>query len=236
VADRHALDRIDQGQVETVWSDASATSQGDTTPVVLTQEQGMIIERRQQGVSVSPEAVYGVFAGLGGKRGWPYAGWAWSIRGIIDRLFGGAGLRRGRRHPDELRVGDALDFWRVEAVEPDHLLRLHAEMKVPGEAWLQFEAKPRPDGRTTLQQTAYFVPKGLLGLAYWYGLYPIHKVIFSGMAQRLAWQAEARAHGGQLPAEATEAMQRERRLLALGLIGLALLLLAVVELYRQRRT
>lgn len=196
----------------------------------------MIIERRQQLVSASPEDVYGVFAGLGGKRGWPYAGWAWSIRGVIDRLFGGAGLRRGRRHPDQLRVGDALDFWRVEAVEGDHLLRLHAEMKVPGEAWLQFEAEPRQDGQTMLQQTAYFVPKGLLGLAYWYGLYPIHKFIFSGMAQRLAWQAEARAQDGQLPAEATQAMRRERRLVAFGLVGLALLLLAVAELVRRRRT
>jgi hypothetical protein len=106
--------------------------------------------------------------------------WAW-IWGILDRLVGGVGLRRGRRHPTEVRVGDALDFWRVEAVEPDRLLRLRAEMKVPGLAWLQFKAEPLEDGSTQLIQTAFFAPKGLFGLLYWYGLYPLHSLIFSGM-------------------------------------------------------
>jgi hypothetical protein len=101
-------------------------------------------------------------------------------------------MRRGRRDPDELRVGDALDFWRVEAVEPDRLLRLRAEMRVPGEAWLQFEVKPQPNDKTLLVQTAFFAPKGLFGLLYWYGMYPIHGPIFSSMIRKIGAKAENR--------------------------------------------
>jgi hypothetical protein len=104
-------------------------------------------------------------------------------------LIGGVGLRRGRRDPNRLRVGDALDFWRVEAVEQDKLLRLRAEMKVPGMAWLQFQATRRADGRTVLEQTAFFAPKGLAGILYWYALYPIHRIIFSGLIDRLSERA-----------------------------------------------
>jgi hypothetical protein len=103
---------------------------------------------------------------------------------------GGAGFRRGRRDPDDLRVGDALDFWRVEAVEENHLLRLRAEMKVPGRAWLQFEAKPQVEGGTMLVQTAFFAPKGLTGLLYWYLLYPFHGPIFSSMVKEIGRTAE----------------------------------------------
>ena len=111
--------------------------------------------------------------------------WAWRLRGLADRVVGGVGLRRGRRDPAKLRVGDALDFWRVEAVEPGRLLRLRAEMKVPGKAWLQFTATPRDGGTTLLEQTAFFAPKGLAGLLYWYALYPIHRVIFNGLVERI---------------------------------------------------
>jgi hypothetical protein len=106
-------------------------------------------------------------------------------------MFGGVGFRRGRRHPGELRVGDALDFWRVETVEVPKAIRLRAEMKVPGKAWLQFEANPTQDGATLLVQTAYFAPKGLAGILYWYLLYPIHGLIFSGMIDRIKKQAES---------------------------------------------
>ena len=129
---------------------------------------------------------------LGGQRGWLVMDWAWQLRGAVDRLVGGVGMRRGRRDPHDLRVGDALDFWRVEAVEPGALLRLRAEMKVPGRAWLQFEARPQPDGRTLLAQTAFFAAKGLFGLLYWYGPYPFHAVIFDRMIDRIARAAEAR--------------------------------------------
>ena len=101
-------------------------------------------------------------------------------------------MRRGRRHPTDLRVGDALDFWRVEAVESDRLLRLRAEMKVPGDAWLQFESVPDGEAASRLTQTAFFAPRGLAGLAYWYLLYPIHSVIFSGLVERIGRQAESR--------------------------------------------
>ena len=191
-----ALTRLDASQIETIWSDALASSQGDVTPVTLTTQDGMIIEQRKQLVNASPLAVHQTYTGLGGKRGWPVFNWAWRLRGILDRMVGGVGFRRGRRDPDNLRVGDTLDFWRVEAVEPGRLLRLRAEMKVPGRAWLQFESTPQANGQTTLQQTALFAPKGLFGLLYWYALYPLHGLIFSGMVQQLGLQAEALQRNG----------------------------------------
>ncbi len=181
-----ALQDLQAGRVETMWSDALATSLGDLPPVLLTTRQGMIIERRQRTIAAPPEAVYQNFASLGGARGWLYADWAWELRGMIDRLFGGVGLRRGRRGAARLRQGDALDFWRVEAVEAGERLRLRAEMKVPGEAWLEFEAKPGEPGKTILVQTAYFAPRGLSGVIYWYALYPAHALIFSGLINSLA--------------------------------------------------
>jgi uncharacterized protein YbjT (DUF2867 family) len=231
---QRALVRLRAGQVETIWSDALSTSQGDLKPVTLTTQDGLNLERRQQLVDAPLTTVYQTYTGIGGARGWPYFGWAWEIRGLMDRLVGGVGLRRGRRDPDEVRVGDALDFWRVEAVEPDHLLRLRAEMKVPGRAWLQFESKAQENGQTLLQQTALFAPKGLLGLLYWYGLYPIHGLIFSGMVQRLAWQAEARHRGGVMPPAAVRAIRRERMWVGLGLGLLGGLLLAVILLLRRK--
>jgi uncharacterized protein YbjT (DUF2867 family) len=188
-----ALGRISDGLVETVWSDALASSVGDLEPHLLVQEQGMLIERRVRAVDASPHAVYRAFATLGGETGWPPYNWLWTLRGIMDRMVGGIGLRRGRRHPDEVRAGEAIDFWRVEQVKPDELLILRAEMKVPGEAWLRFRAKPRSDGRTDLVQTAFFAPKGLFGLLYWYGVYPLHKVVFPGMINDIARRAEAMA-------------------------------------------
>lgn len=191
VAVDRALAKLKASEVETSWADALASSQRDQVPVVLSTYEGMVLEQRQQVVQASPQAVYRAFTSLGGASGWLYFNWAWQIRGILDRLFGGVGLRRGRRHPTDVRVGDAVDFWRVEAVEPDRLLRLRAEMKVPGRAWLQFKAETLEDGRTQLVQTAFFAPKGLFGLVYWYALYPIHGLIFSGMIRRLAARAEA---------------------------------------------
>ena len=231
---QRALDRLDASQVETIWSDALASSQGDITPVTLTTQDGMIIEQRQQVVNAPPRAVYRVYTGLGGRRGWLYFDWAWQVRGIMDRIVGGVGLRRGRRDPDAVRVGDALDFWRAEEVEPNRSLRLRAEMKVPGRAWLQFESKPQANGQTILQQTALFAPKGLFGLLYWYVLYPLHGLIFSGMVQRLAWQAEALHRGGSMPDEASQAAQRRRRLTGIGLALASVITLLAVSLLEQR--
>jgi hypothetical protein len=181
-----ALETLENGEVETIWSDALTSSQGKVPAVSLTQEQGMIIERREMRVQARPETVFRVFSGLGGERGWLMMNAAWRIRGMLDRLLGGVGFRRGRRHPQEIRVGDAVDFWRVEAVEPGRQLRLRAEMKVPGQAWLQFDADPLPGEQTRLVQAAFFAPRGLSGLLYWYLLYPIHAMIFSGMVKKIA--------------------------------------------------
>ena len=182
---RLALEKLETRGVETAWSDALTSSQGDKTPVRLLSSEGMIIERRQRTVAAPAGAVYRSFARLGGACGWLYLDWAWQLRGMVDRLCGGVGMRRGRRDPEELRAGDAVDFWRVEAVEPGRLIRLRAEMRVPGRAWLEFKAQPQPDGQTLLTQTAFFEPKGLLGLLYWYAIYPIHGLIFSGLIRRV---------------------------------------------------
>jgi uncharacterized protein YbjT (DUF2867 family) len=186
---RLALEKMGARDVETAWSDALTSTQGSKTPVTLISSEGMIIEQRQRAVAASADVVYRSFARLGGARGWLYMDWAWQLRGMVDRLGGGVGMRRGRRDPEDLRVGDPLDFWRVEMVEPGRAIRLRAEMRVPGRAWLEFKALPQPDGQTLLSQTAFFEPKGLLGLLYWYALYPVHSLIFSGLIRQIAWQA-----------------------------------------------
>jgi uncharacterized protein YbjT (DUF2867 family) len=187
---RLALGRIQSEAVETSWSDSLVSSAGDVQPYKLVQQEGMMIERRQLVVDLPTESVYRAYTGLGGGRGWLYLNWAWVVRGWIDKLVGGVGLRRGRRHPDELRVGESLDFWRVEALEPGRLLRLRAEMRVPGRAWLQFHSVEMEPGRTLLTQVAYFAPRGFSGFLYWYSLYPIHTFMFSGLIRRIARRAE----------------------------------------------
>jgi uncharacterized protein YbjT (DUF2867 family) len=179
-----ALENLDASQVETRWTDALVSSMGAESAVELIDREGMISEIRRVLVDAAPEQVFATVASLGGDRGWLYMNWAWRLRGWIDRLLGGVGLRRGRRHPTQVRVGDAIDFWRVEMVKPDQLLLLRAEMKLPGKAWLEYRID-QEQGETVLTQTAYFAPRGLGGLLYWYLLYPIHSVIFSGLIKRI---------------------------------------------------
>jgi len=186
-----ALMRITTDEVETTWHDAQVSATGDVVPVTFTTREGVLLEERQKVTPATPDTIYRTFTGLGGKRGWLYANWIWLARGIIDNLVGGPGFRRGRRHPDELRVGDAVDFWRVEALEPGHLLRLRAEMKVPGLAWLQFEIVHQGAGKNLVIQTAFFEPKGLPGLMYWYLLYPIHGWMFSKLIAKIVEKAES---------------------------------------------
>ena len=150
--------------------------------------KGLIVERDRRAVNASAEQVYSIIAGLGGAQGWPALNWAWHLRGWVDRLLGGVGMRRGKA--GALRVGEVLDFWRIEAVEAGKLLRLRAEMKLPGKAWLQFQVEPQSDGYSDLIQTALFEPRGLGGVLYWYGLYPVHRLIFSRMIRRIAERAE----------------------------------------------
>ena len=188
-----ALGRIQRDNVETSWSDALVTVAGDVKPYQWTIEEGMFIETRQKLLDLSSEDVFRSYSGVGGERGWLYMDWAWGMRGWLDKAVGGVGLRRGRRHPDEVRAGESLDFWRVEEVEKNRLLRLRAEMKLPGKAWLQFESQPQ-NGKTLLTVTAYFAPYGLLGLLYWYAMWPFHKFIFDGLASRIASRARVLAH------------------------------------------
>ena len=180
-----ALRRTEAGDILTRWSGAA----GDSPTFRLTDREGMVREVRTRQVNASPEAVFRSFSSLGGRRGWRAWNWAWSVRGFIDRVLGGPGMRRGRRHPIDLLPGESVDFWRVEEVHRPSLLRLRAEMKVPGRAWLQFEAIPEGDG-TRLVQTAYFAPTGFLGWLYWYGIYVLHALIFSGLVSAVARDAE----------------------------------------------
>lgn len=189
---RDALEDLDQGRIDTSWSDASGNSTTPQELVSVESREGVITERRRRTVSAPAARVFQVCAGIGAGNGWYFANWAWRLRGMLDRVLGGAGLRRGRRLPDELRVGDSLDFWRVEALEDGLLVRLRSEMKLPGKAWLQFEARDNGDGTSQLEHTAVFVPRGLPGLAYWYALYPFHAWIFRGMINAIARRAERR--------------------------------------------
>jgi hypothetical protein len=179
-----AMRRSGNDGLESTWFDARAPRDREPLRAVETSE-GMIIDRRTRTVRASPEEVFAAVERVGGARGWPYADILWRLRGLADSIVGGVGMRLGRRDPDRLRAGDALDFWRVEAIERPRLLRLRAEMKLPGRAWLQFEVVPVAGG-SRLFQTAFFEPKGLPGLAYWYLLYPAHALIFRGMIRALA--------------------------------------------------
>lgn len=187
---RLALSNLKAGKVETAWSDALATSQQDGRAATLSVREGMMIKSWKKTVTGSPQVIYRVCASLGGQRGWLYANAAWRLRGMLDRLLGGVGLRRGRRHPHQLRVGDAVDFWRVEELETHRSLLLRSEMKTPGELWLQFQVKPYQREETILTQTLFYAPRGLLGLLYWYLFYPLHALVFSGLILKLAEQAE----------------------------------------------
>lgn len=183
-----ALDRYSTVGPETTWFGAFDVRALPGNFAGTTQ--GMLIDRRLRRTTASAHALFAVFTSLGGTRGWLYADGLWELRGILDRLVGGFGMRRGRRHATELRVGDAVDFWRVESYEPDRLLRLRAEMRLPGYAWLQFEIVD-DRGATALQQTAFFDPRGALGYLYWYAVLPFHELIFGNLARRIALEAEA---------------------------------------------
>jgi uncharacterized protein YbjT (DUF2867 family) len=185
---RLALDRSLSTGPTTTWFDAYdvRTLPGEFTGLT----QGMLIDRRERRTLAPPQRVSDVYSRLGGKRGWLYGDALWHLRGIMDRMVGGVGIRRGRRSATDLRVGDAVDFWRVEAYRPGELLRLRAEMKLPGLAWLQFESLPDEGLGTTLRQTAFFEPKGLFGYAYWYAVVPFHEFIFGNMAARIVEEAE----------------------------------------------
>lgn len=177
--------RSDNGPpAATRWSDA-VSSAGNTPMMDAARYGSRLVDSRTLTIDASPAVAFAPIRCIGGERGWYAWTWLWHVRGFLDLLVGGVGMRRGRRSPTALRVGDTLDFWRVEAIEPDRLLRLRAEMKVPGRAWLEFEVTT--DGATsTIRQTATFDPAGWRGKAYWYALIPLHQVVFRGMLRGIA--------------------------------------------------
>ena len=179
-----ALVHEDQQFAETRWSDAMSSS--GPSPRWFGKYGGVsrgrrLVDSRSCNTRAAVPDAFRPVRRIGGGQGWYGFNWLWRVRGFLDLLVGGVGLRRGRRDPEHLRVGDTLDWWRVEAYEPNHLLRLRAEMKLPGRAWLEFEVTPNEEGGSTVRQTAVFDPKGLFGLLYWYGIYPLHAVVFAGM-------------------------------------------------------
>ncbi|HUZ34835.1 MAG TPA: SDR family oxidoreductase [Streptosporangiaceae bacterium] len=188
---RLALQKIRDADVATRWSSAALPgAPSDPLPTDPGWAGGSLYrDLREQPADASAGALWRVIEGIGGEHGWYSFPLAWAARGWLDRAVGGVGLRRGRRDPDHLRAGDALDFWRVEAVEPGHLLRLRAEMKLPGLAWLELSVH-QSDGQTFYQQRALFHPRGLAGHLYWHALLPLHAVVFGGMARNIAQAAE----------------------------------------------
>lgn len=186
-----ALANEDLEMQETHWFDALSSSDKQSEWAGI-RFGNRIIDRRKREVAALPMDAFAPIQRLGGNTGWYYGNALWRIRGFFDLLAGGIGLKRGRRHPDHLRVGDALDFWRVEAIEPNRRLLLQAEMKLPGRAWLEFAVEPTAHG-SVIYQTAIFDPVGLSGMLYWYLLYPIHHLVFLGMLKEIATEAEKQA-------------------------------------------
>ncbi|GGX59426.1 SDR family oxidoreductase [Streptomyces fructofermentans] len=183
-----ALQRVQDAQVVTRWSSASVSgAPSDPLPTDPDWAGGSLYtDHRELAVDASQKALWRVVEGIGGDNGWYSFPLAWAVRGWLDRLVGGVGLRRGRRDAARLRVGDSLDFWRVEEIEPGHLLRLRAEMRLPGLAWLEMYAETDDRGRTRYRQRALFHPRGLLGHAYWWSVSPFHALVFGGMARNIA--------------------------------------------------
>jgi uncharacterized protein YbjT (DUF2867 family) len=195
----------DAEQAATRWSDA--LSAGGVRPAGWGGARlgTRIVDSRSVTVEVPPDAAFAPVRRIGGAQGWYCGNALWQLRGFLDLLVGGIGMRRGRRDPEIPHPGDALDFWRVEAYEPDHLLRLAAEMKIPGRAWLQFEVTSRTGGGSEIRQTAIFDPAGLAGLLYWYALYPLHAIIFRGMLDGIA--ARAASGGANTDRQVTSEVQ-----------------------------
>jgi uncharacterized protein YbjT (DUF2867 family) len=183
-----ALRNEDAAFAQTRWSDALSAA-GTLQQWGGTRFGNRLVDSRSVMVPTEPHAVFAAVERIGGATGWYYANWLWTLRGWLDLLLGGVGMRRGRRDPQHLRAGDTLDCWRVERIDQNERLRLSAEMKLPGRAWLQFEVLPG-EGGTELRQTATFDPLGLAGILYWYGVWPLHQFVFAGMLRGIAQAAE----------------------------------------------
>jgi uncharacterized protein YbjT (DUF2867 family) len=193
VAVAEALRQARDADVATHWSNASIRgAPSDPMPTDPAWARGdLYVDERSTAVDASRAQLWRVIERIGGKQGWHSWPLAWTLRGVLDRLVGGPGLRRGRRSQHELRLGDAVDWWRVEEVIPGELLRLRAEMRLPGRAWLDLGIDSDEQGRTVFRQRALFAPRGLWGRIYWWSLYPFHGLIFGAMQRNIARAAQA---------------------------------------------
>ncbi|SMB92871.1 NAD-dependent epimerase/dehydratase [Hymenobacter roseosalivarius DSM 11622] len=184
-----AFTRIEQNEVVSSWTDAlsSGVMERNYMDFVQIPQNGMLFDRQQMAFTRDPDEVLGNVWSIGGERGWYKVDWLWRVRGLLDKFVGGVGLRRSRRSPTDLRAGDQLDFWRVLVADrPGRRLLLYAEMKLPGEAWLQFRiVSDEATGGHRLEQLAAFRPRGLAGRLYWYSLVPFHFIIFKGMVENI---------------------------------------------------
>ncbi|MDH6422310.1 SDR family oxidoreductase [Aurantimicrobium minutum] len=182
-----ALEKMKQGDIETSWQNTSVEgAPSDPLPSDPNWAGHRVyIDLKERDCSAPAEDLWAIIESIGGENGWYSLPIAWAARGFADKLVGGVGLRRGRSNPDKLRLGEAVDWWRVERIDHGNFLRLRAEMKVPGLAWLELTADALPDGTSHYTQRAIFFPRGLGGRLYWYSILPAHGIIFNGMAKRI---------------------------------------------------
>ena len=208
-----ALRRVRQAEVATRWSSAAVPgAPSDPLPTDPDWAGGSLYQdERQATVDAPRQALWRVIEGIGGDNGWYSFPPAWAVRGWLDRFAGGVGLRRGRRDAQHLRAGEALDFWRVEEIEPGRLLRLRAEMRLPGLAWLEMHAETDEEGRTRYRQRALFHPRGLLGHAYWWAVSPFHAVVFGGMARNITRAAAKGTAAREQPGRIRQARRARSR-------------------------
>ena len=189
-----ALGKMQEGDIETSWQNASVYG-APSDPLPSDPDWAghrVYLDIKERDCAAPAEDLWAIIEGIGGENGWYSLPIAWAARGFADKLVGGVGLRRGRSNPEKLRVGESVDWWRVERIDPGRFLRLRAEMKVPGLAWLELSAEPQPDGTSRYLQRAIFFPRGLGGRLYWLSILPAHGIIFNGMADKITAAAVKR--------------------------------------------
>lgn len=189
VAVQKALDRRNEASVDLLWHDSLHSIDQDIEADSLQDQEGLLFDNRSIDIEASPEKVYTVLKGLGGEYGWFGYDWLWYLRAYLDTLFGGVGMRRRKPPLRDLRVGDTIDFWRVQSLEKNKFIQLSAEMKLPGRGWLRFDLEALDNGGTKLLQTAFYEPKGLFGYLYWWAVYPLHLLVFPALSRSIAKQA-----------------------------------------------